>query len=124
MSTNLNSPAHPRIYEFSPKYKSETIDEPGFTKLELASLMIVQGLLSEDDYKLGESDKSTLIAGQISNTAVLIAEAVIQRANSRTSLFDKMKACLTDVVENLLIDFEDENPLKLQCQAVLAEANK
>jgi len=80
MKNNLNSPANPRIYEFSEKYKSDTIDEPGFTKLELASLMIAQGMAHTTNVKwlVQEGIDGTNI---IATYSVMLAKAVLEEAN-------------------------------------------
>lgn len=52
-----------------------------FSKLELASLMIAQGLMSEEDYNMAEKPKGPAITIQIAKTSLLIANAVLKEAN-------------------------------------------
>lgn len=70
---NLKSPAYP--------YRSNALDgghtDPGFTKLERASLMIAQGMATvRDQHNQMYYDPST-----IAKDSVLIAKAVIEEAN-------------------------------------------
>lgn len=88
----------------------------GFTKLEYAALMIANGFAACPSMQ--EADET------FANNSVSLAEAVLQRANNRATVFEKMKECLTNVFDSLLIDFEDDNEIKVKCKAVLEEANK
>lgn len=69
---NSNSPAYPNI----DSYENGNICTPqsGFTKLELASLMIAQGLMSNTQFS---DNKNSYIATQ----SVKLANAVLEEAN-------------------------------------------
>jgi hypothetical protein len=75
---NLNSPAYPRAYEFSAKYDNEVENHEGFTKLELASLMIAANLtpIHYDGIGVTTSQVET-----ITQTSVEVAKAVLEEAN-------------------------------------------
>lgn len=44
--SNANEPAYPVAYEYSEKYNSDCINQPGLTKRELIAAMAMQGILS------------------------------------------------------------------------------
>lgn len=69
---NLKLPAYPNI----DSYENGNICTPqsGFTKLELASLMIAQGLMSSTQFS---DNKDNYIATQ----SVKLAKAVLEEAN-------------------------------------------
>ena len=70
---NDKLPAYPNIYEFSPRWNNETINESGFTKLELASLMIAQGNMAEG----GVIGSDQIWAARM----VTLAKAILEEAN-------------------------------------------
>jgi len=74
MKKNFNSPANPRVYEFSPKYKSDTIDEPGFSKLELASIILAGHLAQHWGNTYGRE-------AEIARNARALAEAVLEETD-------------------------------------------
>lgn len=71
---NLKSPAYPLAYQFGKEYNDDCINEPGFTKLALASLMIAQGLT-------GIALHYNMTVEYIANKSTEIAKAVLEEAN-------------------------------------------
>lgn len=82
---NLRLPAYP--LPIAQNQAAEIVDSSewngnvGFTKLELASLMIAQGIMDKDDWNIGEMEKSKEIALKIAVTSNLIAKVVLEQAN-------------------------------------------
>jgi hypothetical protein len=53
----------------------------GFTKLEYASLLMMQGLMDSADWDMARNEKADDLAGRTAKTAVLMAKAVLEEAN-------------------------------------------
>lgn len=71
---NTKLPAYPRTHE--EMGSDEFNDNAGFTKLELASLMIAQGMASDDEWFAGKDPFS-----HIAKSSVQLAKVVLEEAN-------------------------------------------
>jgi hypothetical protein len=79
---NLKSSAFPRL--LISDYAEASYTDPangGFTKLEYASLLMMQGLMDSADWDMAKNDKADDLASRTAKTAVLMAKAVIEEAN-------------------------------------------
>lgn len=76
---NLNSPAYPLINQEGSSLEDRTVFT-GLNKMELASLMIAQGLMTPDDWNMEAREKRIEISASIAKTSVLIAKAVLEEA--------------------------------------------
>lgn len=71
---NLKLPAYPMAYQFGKEYNHDCVNESGFTKLELASLIPGSGLLASYHLELKDNAKAA-------QQFVELAKAVLEQAN-------------------------------------------
>lgn len=70
---NLLTPAHPFVNRMSDSWE-DTDNHYGFTKLELASLMIAQGMIAGDH-------NGVMSGPSIAKTSVIYAKLILEEAN-------------------------------------------
>jgi len=97
---NLQKPAFPYVIPAGTHSKDTEVYE-GLTKIEKASLMIAQRLVTDNDWNIVDSERAGEISVQIAKTSILIATAVLEETNkpSEKSEVLKMLRAVTERLE-------------------------